>query len=343
MTLSTIVHCEGVGLFFDANEGKLLVEGGDLGRFLEYTQPNSVRKQVLSDWKEHFVGDEHYSLERFVGERKDWGTHRAAANDGSLLEIVAAKKGRIFLTESGLLKFLRMTSKTRAADLSLALAAVSPVFRAPDLEPLAPDLESPSGPADGLSSLEERRFRHDVLQQLIANARILEGAPDLLCLALRAAEDALGETVLGCARLDALRSSAPEAVAAPALSTPSTPPRPDVVFTSGWHTMSAIGRKAGSFSSISAGRAADVVAGKLGVSAHVLRTQDTAFSRLGTVADSSTGKLRPQVVFNSRVANLIVAELRRNFHPKEAPPITDFDVGGANFPKLSRPIDLSDA
>lgn len=47
-----ILHSlDGLGLFFDADEsGQLLVEGADLGRFLGYTQPGSVRKQLLDDW-----------------------------------------------------------------------------------------------------------------------------------------------------------------------------------------------------------------------------------------------------------------------------------------------------
>lgn len=381
MTLPTIVHCDGVGLFLDGDEdSSLLVEGGELGRFLEYTQPNSVRKQVLSDWKDEFVRDADYDLEKFAFERRDWVKRRKDRDDGTLLPVVHSRNGRLFLTARGLEKFLRKTAKPRASSLRLALAAVSPIFRAPDLEPLqdhssseprdpradsrtarAPEpsaRELSSDPAssdralDHLSSdlgrgddLERRRFRHDVYQQLINNVSKFLDATDILRLALTAAEEALGHPLEGYRKFDAVRSTpkpARDARVGVVARVSSTTMR---VFSSGWHTMSEIGSRAGDYSAVTAGKAADNVAARFHISPHALRTSDTPFSRVKQVPDSSTGKPRPQVEFNSEAANLIVHELRTNseFRPKERPDITPFGAGAEDSPKLSRPVDLSDA
>lgn len=391
MTFPTIVHCDGVGLFLDEDEedGLLLVEGGELGRFLEYTQPGSVRKQVLSDWKEHFRSGEDFVLEKFAFERRDWVKRRKAMDDATLLPVVHSRLGRIFLTEAGLAKFLRMTAKPRAHTLQLALAAVSPAFRAPDLEPLEDHVSSkPSDPQadsstarapersarefarDPASSdqaldhrssdpdrggdLERLRFRHEVYQQLLSNAYKYRSETDLLRLALTAAEDALGHRVEGIRMLEAVRAPqpTPEAARAPSTDRTATPtrtwlvaPTNSRVFTNGWHTMSEIGSRAGGYSAVSAGKAADIVAANFHVSPHELRTSDTPFSRVKQVRDSSTGKPRPQVEFNSDVANLIVDTLRTlsEFRPKERPELAPFGAGAEDSPKLSRPVDLSDA
>lgn len=160
-----ILHVGPVGLFLDVYdlgaqspkrgvtlvEDKILeyaVEATDLGAFLGYSQPGSVRKQILGDWKSNFLERSDYFEQHAAGpswSEYDWVARRKSLDDDSLYPVAGASRrhGRLFLLEGGLEKFLRATSKRGRADaLLLALAAVSPRFRGADLE--EGSLESPS-------------------------------------------------------------------------------------------------------------------------------------------------------------------------------------------------------
>lgn len=377
MTFPMIVHCDGVGLFLDREDEHsdlALVEGTDLGQLLEYTQPGSVRKQVLSDWKEHFSPGEDYVLEQFLGQRRHWAQRRKAANDGTLLEVVLGRKGRIFLTETGLAKFLARTSKPRSERLRLALAAASALFRAPDvdlesdpraLERAPLELESDPGATQAESSsssitsdhpssdpaqlleppgdpprspelpLEERTFRHHVRQTLLENVSKHRQDRLLLHLALSAAEEALGCSLGLDVELGLEPAPRPEASSRP---TPAAPARESSL----WLTMRAIGRLAGGYSAVAAGHAANTLAALRGVTAQEFRTRDTPFSRVRLHPDTSTGKLRPRVEFTEEFAKLVIDELRKSPAPARSRTLTEFDdAEGAELPKLSQPLELS--
>jgi hypothetical protein len=397
----------------------MVVESTDLAVFLEYTQPGSVRKQILGDWAQWFVEFEHYFLVTSTLELEEWERRRQRTQlaDSQLEDRLAplasvSRKGRLFLLETGLEKFLRKTSKPRAQALQLALAAVSPVFRGPDLEdgiileppqaselksdpasssPALEELESraPSDPAqltaagssrpsdprvalessdDPGLSLEERRFRHDVLQTLLQNVAAHRTDPVLMHLAHSAAEEALGyelahlpqvkylprassslalEEPSSAARDSSARESSKTPMPedkAPSLCFPGREPPPKL-FSPGMYTMSAIGRAAGGYSAVSTGKAADIVAAAFGIASHTLRTQATRYSRLVTLPERYPGRPRLQVEFMSLFADLIAQELRMNpdFQPVVRAPLTEFDAGGANLPKLSQPLDLESA
>jgi hypothetical protein len=415
-----LLECDGKKLYLDVTIARdvpeFMVESTDLAVFLEYRQPGSIRKQIQSDWAPNFVEGEDFLLEQDTATLEDWARRRRVhleSSQGVLphLAKVSAKRGRLFLLETGLRKALSLTSKLGATRLRLDLGKLSAHFRAPDLDPevsssLANDtpvfqsrlpgpirrprrsndpfagfeldssgqavLESSGDPvsdpeaesretitpsSDPPSSLEERKFQHEVLQFLIQNLHQHAENPLLRRLALEAAETSLGRKInLEAPSPGELLSSSSELGGSPRVleppsrpDAPSAPPRSaPPVFTSGWHTMSEIGQMAGGFSASTAGKAADQLAAGFGVTPAQMRAQRTVFSRLVTLErqtnprDRRHGRQITQVQFTADFANRMVELLRSDpaFTPKARPVLSSFDAGGEHLPKLSRPLDL---
>jgi len=103
--------------------------------------------------------------------------------------------------------------------------------------------------------------------------------------------------------------------------------------------LKVIGEKAGGYSAVQAGKAADAVALRLGHSHDDIRRKKLSFNDLPELPDTTSGKLRKMYRFNSQFANHVIVELRSSphfvpaTHPLDSGP---FGLGGDKFPNLSR-------
>jgi hypothetical protein len=225
---------------------------------------------------------------------------------------------------------------------------------------------------DASLSLEERRFRYDALQTLLRQLQELE-APHLQQLAIEAAEVALDRSLTQVRvaledpgdRAPGPRSPAdPPTITSPGAvghggieSNCSVTPvlssvgiklsaeRSKVIGSqvlegprfsgNGYFSLTQIGERAGGYSARTAGLAADVVAGRMGLSHESIRNIAHNFNKIVEVPDTTSGKKRPSVVFNTSFSNDVIDELRRNpeFHPRELPRMTGFTA--KSFPKLN--------
>lgn len=105
-----------------------------------------------------------------------------------------------------------------------------------------------------------------------------------------------------------------------------------------YYGLKQIGEKAGGYSAVQAGKAADLVAARMGYTHDDIRKRKLSFNDLPQLPDSTSGKLRRMYRFDADFSNQVVAELRANpdFEAAQAPDIGEFGDGGHRFPKLSR-------
>jgi hypothetical protein len=99
-----------------------------------------------------------------------------------------------------------------------------------------------------------------------------------------------------------------------------------------------IGEKAGGYSAVQAGKAADVVAATMGYSHDDIRQRQLEFNVLPSLPDNISGKLRKMYRFNSEFANRVIRELRANpeFVPTAPRDLTPFGQRTAELPTLSK-------
>ena len=100
-----------------------------------------------------------------------------------------------------------------------------------------------------------------------------------------------------------------------------------------------IGEKAGGYSAVQAGKAADVVASRMGHSHDDIRRKKLPFNDLPELPDNTSGKLRKMYRFNAQFANHVIVELRSSaqFAPILRPhELAAFGQGGDKLPNLSQ-------
>lgn len=235
----------------------------------------------------------------------------------------------------------------------------------------AVQIDAPRSVSDSGLSLEDRKFRYDALQTLIRQLETFEAA-HLQQLALDAAEVALDRSLPHIrAVLEDPRDRAPGprspddqvVITSPRGGTGTGKPfeevlpsvglkladeRSKVIGSSvlegprfsgaGFFSLTQIGERAGGYSAKTAGQAADLVAGRRGLSSVSIRTVAHDFNKLVEVPDSTSGKMRPVAHFNASFANQVIDELRGNdqFHPQQVPRVPKFSSG--SFPKLTRDV-----
>lgn len=328
-----------------------VIEAYHLAERLGYIQHHSVRKQILSDWDDIFEVDEDYLLVHTEGFLRAY----EARYRESVGPIRAAKpeRGRMFLLPSGVQKVVARCSREEEARIV-----------AQALEDLEGQLERgvPSGELERSNSrsstraqadrdvelsLEERRFQYEVLERLLGHLKTTK-KPELRQLAVVSAEVALGR------RLEDIR-----ALLEPVQSEQRVPQDPgddhvpelraaqgelfDVI-PGIFYRLTDIGEKAGGYSSVAAGKAANIVAAKMGFTAQEIRTKRLGFNQLEERPDTTTGKLRTMFRFDGAFSNKVVIELRSNpmFVPKPSAgsDFWDWNEKG-DLPNLSRDLDLT--
>lgn len=215
---------------FDApNNAPLpLFESYEIAGLLGYSQHGSLRKQTLTDWKDHMFEGSHYVMVRDVREiRRYEREHRDAGN--GFLKPTSSSRGRLFFTPKGLLYVLNRSSKpsedlrsalteagyldkfesmmTVAKPLNTVFVRGQPCHRC--RRPLDANEDCPCTPAVKVAtpkripvntvpatpppprSKEERMFEYEVMQRLLEQLERLS-EPQLRGLAITAAETALG-------------------------------------------------------------------------------------------------------------------------------------------------------
>jgi len=100
-----------------------------------------------------------------------------------------------------------------------------------------------------------------------------------------------------------------------------------------------VGEKAGGYSAVQAGKAADLVAARMGHSHDDIRRKKLPFNDLPELPDNTSGKLRKMYRFSAQFANHVIVELRSStaFVPMTHPvDLTAFGHGGDKLPNLSQ-------
>jgi len=339
--MSKIIEIDGAPLLLFTLPSGVFIESYELALFLGYVQPGSIRKQVLSDWKGRLSSPKDYAL---VHDSRYLEKYEARyAKEIGPIKAVKEKRGRLFLTPSGVKEVLARTSKEKTllegTLLRNGFLDVSPAQEARAQSTPRGFEPDPVGTLVDLkhSLIETRKFNYQVLQTLLSQLNELQD-DDLKLLAIEAAEIALGRSMpdLRVKYTRPLPASKPPSSTQPPvkLGTPDGP-----VFTqAGFYGLKQIGEMAGGYTSVTAGKAANNVAEAMGYSAEEIRSKQLDFNELPILPDSTTGKPRKMYRFNLMFSNMVIRELRENagFRPRAMMPLTSFSSGGGTHPKLSQ-------
>jgi hypothetical protein len=357
--MSQVIKIDGAPLLLFALPDGLVVESYELARALGYTQHSSIRKQILTDWKEHLRPTTHWNM---VNDHR-WLEKYEALHIKEIgpIKPVTEQRGRLFLTPAGMAEVLSRTSKKNKVVLQGALekegfldAAVrksSPKNTAPAPEVTGSGIDTLVAIKEGLA--EDRRFKYQVIQTLLTQLQDFDD-PELCILAVEAAEIALGRKLTDLRNRYAFQAPSPRGPKPPTMSAPSSTAKPPsnlgvpdgpVFKETGFYGLKQIGEMAGGYAASVAGKAANVVAEEIGHTAEEIRTEQLDFNELPMLPDSSTGKPRKMYRFNLMFSNAVIRELRENadFRPRDRPmPLTSFSSG--SHPKLSQgPFSEEDA
>jgi hypothetical protein len=339
MTYAGALHFNNVILpIFETPEG-LWLESTTLSLALGYRKTDSLRQQVLrkSRWFNDFTAGKDYFILHYPVLLREW---EAATG----LKPTPPARGVLFLSYSGIRQICSRTShRSLGADLHELLKTQPPFVR--EYQKFQMGGETPwwhhisSAPSQGgrvknsgekPSTLEERRFQYEVLHQLLTQLQELKDP--LLCeVAIRLAEDTLGQPLPIFREALSLKSST-----APRQEDVPETPKPSafgawggpVFEKSGWYTCREIGEKAGGYTRVQAGRAADLVAARAGFSHEQLRQKELPFNKLEL---KQVGKMKkPQLLFsfNREFSNKVIYELRTNseFLPPSMSPERPIEV-----------------
>jgi hypothetical protein len=344
----------------DLDFGPLHVEAYHLAELLGYSQQHSIRKQVLSNWKDIFEEDVDYSLVH--DEARVRGYERKYEKALGVIKPMKLDRGRMFLSPSGLRKVFEHSSKD-SRHLKEALAEVIQVQAPPAPDARASSSSEGAGSDAPLLEALERQRQYEILEQLLDHLKNIE-EPGLRRLALMSAELGLGRK-LGDIRALLDLEQKPTTMRDPGQQptvTGASPLPPPPAFDQDQATreylanrpitqgpvfdniagvhygLKQIGEKAGGYTAVQAGKAADVVAGRMGYSHDDIRRKKLPFNELPELPDTTSGKLRKMYRFNSSFANHVIVELRTNkeFVPGKPMDLGPFGKGGDNLPKLSR-------
>lgn len=329
------------------------IESYELSEVLGYVQAGSLRKQILSDWNEFMEEGEDFILTHDSVELREYEAYCKTVNLGPV-KPVKPIRGYLFITGAGVGKVLTRTTKPvpdRLFNLlhnelegldpepSPAVPAIVKQEETP-AEPLTVP-EVPTAVEPPVLSLEERRFHYEVLQTLFIQLQEDPG-PVLREVAIMAAETALGKP-LPELRLGFGFQALGEAISQSTWTSSQNQDRS--VFTQhGWYSLTAIGDKAGGYSAVNAGKAANLVAARDHLTPTQIRTTKLPFNVLVTGRDTNNRE-RQMVRFNRMFSNRVILELRSNpaFTPLPVSrELASFSTPNTRSVNLSAPLNLED-
>jgi hypothetical protein len=356
--MSVFTTRSGTKILATERSGVPHVEAYHLADRLGYSQSHSIRKQVLSDWQPIFEEGTDYKMVHDEGEIRAY-EHQYEQEIGAIKPIKATR-GRMFLSPSGLSKVFGHTSKD-SRELRLALDFLK--------QPTGTGGAGSNDHDHGNGSEVSRERQYEILETLLDHLKDLTD-PGLRRLALMSAELGLGRQLPDIRALLGLEHQSPPSGPPPASSGAKDPgPSSSVsvketvltwddrnkaardylarrpitqgpLFSSSpaYYALKQIGDLAGGYTAKQAGKAADIVAGRMGYSHDEIRRRQLPFNELPVLPDSTSGKPRRMYRFNSHFANHVVNELRANkqFVPAKPRNLGPFSQGGNLLPKLSR-------
>jgi hypothetical protein len=338
--------------------GEPAVESYELSEVLGYAQHGSLRKQILTDWKEVMqAGDDYILVHDSVPIRQYeafWNqSHRSGATNKPARAPVLPERGYLFVTGAGLKKIMERTTKKNALAFSEEVASIfheldsEYEFVAPD--DLALDIsnvptgtfdpEPPSPTLEGASA-QDLRFNYEVMQTLLKQLQEFDD-PAMRELALVAAEDVTGKD------FSHLRQpkKKPDPTETASTKLPRPPQNNGPFFTKeGFYSLKAIGDKAGGYASGTAGKAANIVAKRMGYSPQDIRRKQLSFNELPILRDTN-GRPRQMFRFGKEFSNAFVNELRTNerFHPTPiSERVPSFSSGSNKHVNLTAPLAFED-
>ena len=350
MSQAKVLHFRGIPLLIWLRGSEQLLESQQLARLLGYVQVGSIRKQVMSDWKEEFLHDEDYILIRGQQEEEELLSYESleVLHTGNC-KPAKLERGRMFLTKEGLKKVLEKSTKTTSEleaffqahlfdDDTLELDPSPAPLRSQDIpkpfqgpfQHMFPvrEMSSTFGTPSPGAAQGESKTRYDVIQQLLHNLKEHQER-ELRELAIEAAEIMLER------RLDDIRKKFLDQ------EKPQAPPRKTegpVFEQEGWYGCKQIGEMAGGYSSTTSGKAATIVGERWGYTAQQIRKKQLPFNKLVEAPDTN-GRLRPQFRFNRAFSNEVILELRNNPHlapMQEIPAQLELESSPRRYPKLSK-------
>lgn len=357
--------------------GELHVEAYHLALLLGYSQQHSIRKQVLTDWQDIFEEDVDYRivhdeqlLRRYEDLHEEFvGPIRAMKPERGRMFLTASGIRKVFWHSSKEVDAVKEALASLLQDAEVGLAP--PSFVDPTIfgtrDPRARQDPEPEGAGSDVAL--ERQRQYDILEKLIDHLRHIK-EPALRRLAITSAELGLGRQLPDVrALLEETKPQKAEAASSPTTISPLqvdevVPSAPEVPIvdesdkvaleylekrpvTQGaffpairnvHYGLKQIGEKAGGYSAVQAGKAADRVAATMGYSHDDIRQRQLEFNELPSLPDNTSGKLRKMYRFNSEFANRVIKELRANpeFVPTAPRDLTPFGQRTAELPKLSK-------
>jgi hypothetical protein len=337
------------------------IESYELSRILGYVQWSSLRKQILTDWEYELVaGDDYYLVHDSVTLRSyEAGVVASGHLSGRAQAPVKSERGYLFITGVGLKKILSKSTKTNVhafrADVKDTFIEVDTNYEFVDTDDFAVDISTVrEQPAPKPTEfLADRKFNYEVLQTLLKQLQEMTD-PVMREIAIAAAEEATGRDFTHLRQPKTVSTPSP-VMPTPVFSEPKLvverDPLPPLRITSGpmfdeegFYSLKAIGAKAGGYSPNTAGKAANVVAGRMGYSPEQIRRTQLSFNDLPVLKDTN-GRPRQMFRFAKNFSNEVVMELRINsrFQPTPQPNLPSLSFAhGEKPPNLSAPFTFGD-
>ena len=342
---------------------EVTVESYELSHILGYVQWGSLRKQTLTDWKNWMVKGTDFIMVHDEAEMRWYETHMFTTL-GRELTPVEPSRGYLMFTGAGIAKILSKTKKIAGPAFRKDTMHLWPELD-PDYEFVAPadlvvdPVSIPNGtttvtptPVPAPPTAEDRKYQYEVLQTLLNQLKEFDD-PAMREVAITAAEAATGKDFSNLRETQVVRAPLP----APVRIIPQAQPKPESKSKSfyelaltgplfdaeSFYSLKAIGEKAGGFSSGTAGKAANIVAERMGYTPEQIRRTQLSFNQLPNLRDTN-GTLRQMFRFGKEFANGVVNELRNNtrFRPTPVPTITAFSEGANQHVSLTTPLDLGE-
>lgn len=346
--------------------GEPTIESYELSEVLGYAQYGSLRKQILTDWEEIMqAGDDYLLVHDSVPIRQYeafWDqSHRSGATNKPARAPVLPKRGYLFVTGAGLQKILERTTKKNAKAFSEEAVSVfheldsEYEFVAPDdlaldisnvptgtfePEPLGTEWRPTPSTTEPKASAQDLKFNYEVMQTLLKQLQEFDD-PAMRELALVAAEDVTGKD------FSHLRQpkKKPEPTETASTKVPPRLQNKGPLFTKeGFYSLKAIGNKAGGYASGTAGKAANIVAKRMGYDPQDIRRKQLSFNELPILRDAN-GRPRQMFRFGKEFSNAVVKELRTNerFHPTPVSErVPSFSSRAQEYANLTTPLALDD-
>jgi hypothetical protein len=326
---------------------EVTIESYELSHILGYVQWGSLRKQTLTDWKDWMINGTDFIMVYGESEMR-WYEKTMFALLSRTVDPVSPSRGYLMFTGAGIAKILSKTKKVAGPAFRNDTMHLWPELD-PDYEFVAPDalavapVQAPAPP-----SAEDRKYQYEVLQTLLSQLKEFDD-PAMREVAITAAEAATGKDFSNLRETQVIRAPLP----APVRIIPQVQPKPVIQVVKrgpgplfdieSFYSLKTIGEKAGGYSSGTAGKAANIVAERMGYTPEQIRRTQLSFNQLPNLRDTN-GTLRQMFRFGKEFANGVIKELRTNtrFRPTPVPTITAFSEGANQHVSLTTPLDLGE-